>query len=111
MVVLLGNGAFVYSTSTIIPLIAEDALNVGASEFGLLVSAVGLGSLFAALIVADRARSSQCTFLVAAACFGTMSLFPASVSWFVLAFIVLLIVGAAIQLFGASVNALLQLTS
>jgi MFS family permease len=111
LIVLLGNGAFVYSTSTIIPLIAEDALHVGASEFGLLVSAVGLGSLFAALIFASRARSSQSTFLIAAACFGTLYLFLAFVSWFVLAFIVLALVGAAIQVFGTSVNALLQLNS
>jgi MFS family permease len=111
MIVLLGNGAFVYSTSTIIPLIAEEALNVGASEFGLLVSAVGLGSLFAALVIANRARSSQSTFLIAAACFGTLYLSLAFVPWFGLAFIVLVLVGAAIQVFGTSVNALLQLNS
>jgi MFS family permease len=111
MIVLLGNGAFVYSTSTIIPLIAEDALHVGASEFGLLVSAVGLGSLFAALIIANRARSSQTTFLIAAACFGALYLSLAFVPWFGLAFIVLVLVGAAIQVFGTSVNALLQLNS
>ena len=55
MIVLLGNSAFVYSTSTIIPLIAEDALNVGAREFGLLVSAVGLE--FEPLSRRERSRS------------------------------------------------------
>jgi MFS family permease len=111
MIVLLGNGAFVYSTSTIIPLIAEDALHVGASQFGLLVSAVGLGSLIAALIVARRARASEKTFLIAAACFGILYLSLAVVAWFALAFVVLVLVGAAIQVFGTSVNSLLQLNS
>ncbi|MBV9582526.1 MAG: MFS transporter [Chloroflexi bacterium] len=111
MIVLLGNGAFVYSTSTIIPLIAEDALHVGASEFGLLVAAVGLGSLFAALVVARRARASEKTFLTAAACFGLLYLSLAVVSWFAVAFVVLALVGAAIQVFGTSVNSLLQLNS
>jgi MFS family permease len=111
IIVLLGNGAFVYSTSTIIPLIAEDALHVGASEFGLLVSAVGLGSLFAALVVARRARASEKTFLIAAACFGMLYLFLAVVQWFAMAFVVLVLVGAAIQVFGTSVNSLLQLNS
>jgi MFS family permease len=111
MIVLLGNGAFVYSTSTIIPLIAEDALHVGASEFGLLVSAVGVGSLFAALIIARRARASEKTFLIAAACFGGLYLSLAVVSWFALAFVVLALIGAAIQVFGTSVNSLLQLNS
>ena len=111
IIVLLGNGAFVYSTSTIIPLIAEDALHVGASEFGLLVAAVGLGSLFAALVVARRARASEKTFLIAAACFGLLYLSLAVVSWFAVAFVVLVLVGAAIQVFGTSVNSLLQLNS
>src|SRR5579864_1668934 len=111
IIVLLGNGAFVYSTSTIIPLIAEDALHVGASEFGLLVSAVGVGSLFASLVIASRARASEKTFLIAAACFGILYLSMAVIPWFLLAFVVLVLVGAAIQVFGTSVNSLLQLNS
>ena len=111
IIVLLGNGAFVYSTSTIIPLIAEDALHVGASEFGLLVSAVGVGSLFAALMIASRARATEKTFLIAAGCFGVLYLSLAVVPWFLLAFVVLVLVGAAIQVFGTSVNSLLQLNS
>jgi predicted MFS family arabinose efflux permease len=84
---------------------------VGASEFGLLVAAVGLGSLFAALLVARRARASEKTFLIAAACFGMLYLSLAVVQWFALAFVVLVLVGAAIQVFGTSVNSLLQLSS
>ena len=49
--------------------------------------------------------------MTAAACFGLLYLSLAVVSWFALAFVVLVLVGAAIQVFGTSVNSLLQLNS
>ena len=57
------------------------------------------------------ACSSAAAVRVSAACFGVLYLSLAVVPWFALAFVVLVLVGAAIQVFGTSVNSLLQLNS
>ncbi len=111
IIVLAGNGAFIYSTSSIIPLIARDALHVGATEFGLLVAAVGLGSLCMALTIASRGQSSQRMMLGAAFAFAVTYLSLAGTPAFGVAFVQLMLVGGSIQVFATSVNSLLQLGS
>lgn len=108
-IVLAGNGAFIYSTSSIIPLIARDELVVGPQRFGLLVAAVGLGSLVMALTIASRGKSSQRVVLGAAACFGLFYLSLAFAPSFAVGFVLLTLVGGSIQVFATSVNSLLQL--
>jgi MFS family permease len=109
VIVLLGNGAFIYSTSSIIPLIAQDALGVGPEQFGLLVAAVGLGSLVLALGIAAHGRSSQRVLLGAAAGFSLVYLSLAFTPSFAVAFAQLMVTGATIQVFATSVNSRMQL--
>jgi MFS family permease len=110
-IVLAGNGAFIYSTSSIIPLIAQYELNVGPEQFGLLVAAVGLGSLVMALTIASRGRSSQRILLTAAGVFGLFYLSLAFAPSFAVGFVLLVLVGGSIQVFGTSVNSLMQMGS
>ncbi|HLG71891.1 MAG TPA: MFS transporter [Chloroflexota bacterium] len=111
IIILAGNGAFIYSTSSIIPLIAEYGLHVGASEFGLLVASVGFGSVMMALTMASHGRSSQRLMISSAIAFAALYFALAFVPNFGVAFVLLAFVGAAIQAFGTSVNSLLQLGS
>ena len=108
-IILAGNGAFIYSTSSIIPLIARQELDVGAQQFGLLVAAVGLGSLVMALTIASRGRSSQRVVVGAGAAFGLFYLSLAFAPSFLVGFVLLTLVGGSIQVFATSVNSLLQL--
>jgi len=111
IIVMLGNGAFIYSTSSIIPLIAQDALRVGPAQFGLLVASVGLGSLIMALTMASHGKASQRMLLAAAGAFAlvyfSLSLTPS----FEVALVQLAITGGSIQVFATTVNSRMQLGS
>ncbi|HLY65134.1 MAG TPA: MFS transporter, partial [Chloroflexota bacterium] len=111
IIVLCGLGPFIYSTSQIIPLIAQDALNVDAAKFGLMVSAVGFGSLISALVIATHGKSSIKMVLTAAALFCGLYLVLAFAPNYASSLIVLALVGFALQWFGTLVATLLQLGS
>ena len=100
VIILLGGlGAFIYSTSWTITLIARDMLNTGPTEYGLLVSAVGLGSLAAALGLATRGRSSVRALLWSAIAFAVFYLALAFAPTFAVAMVLLAVVGVALQWF------------
>jgi predicted MFS family arabinose efflux permease len=111
VILLMGLGPFVYSTSSIIPLIAQDALHVGASQFGLLVAAVGCGSLAAALVIATGGRWLERTLLASATGFGALYMALAFAGSFAAAMVVLVLLGCCLQWFGTLTNSLLQLGS
>jgi MFS family permease len=111
VILLLGCGAFLYATSNIIPLIAQDALHVGASQFGFMVSAIGVGSLAAALAIAAAGRRLSGTLLASAAGFGAFYMSLAFVQSFAMAEVLLLLLGGFLQWFGSLANSLLQLGS
>ena len=111
VILLLGCGAFLYATSNIIPLIAQDALHVGASQFGFMVSAIGVGSLAAALVIAAAGRRLAGTLVASAAGFGAFYMSLAFVQSFAMAEVLLLVLGAFLQWFGSLANSLLQLGS
>lgn len=111
IIVLCGLGPFIYSTSQVIPLIAQDALFVDATAFGLMVSAVGLGSLVSALVIATHGKSSVKLVLTSAALFCAFYLALAFVPTYATSLLMLVLVGFALQWFGTLVTTLLQLGS
>lgn len=111
VIVVAGIGCFGYNFNTVIPLLAEYSLHVGASGFGLLVTAVGVGSLVAALAVAARGRASQRVFLAGAIGFGASYLAVAFVPWFGVAMALLAVLGFASLTFSSAANSSLQLGS
>ncbi|HLY65909.1 MAG TPA: MFS transporter [Chloroflexota bacterium] len=111
VIILCGNGAFIYSTSTVIPLIAQYELGVGATQFGLLVAAVGLGSVIMAVTLATHGKASQRVLLLSAGAFAALYLSLAFSTMFIIAFLQLVLVGGSIQLFATSLNSLLQIGS
>jgi MFS family permease len=111
VILMIGNGAFIYNSSSLIPLIAQDALHAGASEFGFLVAGVGVGSLIAALALASRARTSIGLVLKAAVAFGCIVMLVAAEPSFVPALALMVLLGFSVQTFGTAVTSLLQLRS
>jgi len=111
VIVVAGIGCFGYNFNTVIPLLAQYSLHVGASGFGLLVTSVGIGSLVAALAVAARGRASQRVFLAGAIGFGASYMAVGFVPWFGVAMALLAVLGFASLTFSSAANSSLQLGS
>jgi MFS family permease len=109
IVILMGAiGTFGYNFQTILPLIAEYVLNASPASFGLLTSAMALGSVGSALFMASRGRVSRRRIFVGAAGFSVLLFCVAlASSWYVL-IPLLVLLGAFSILFGSSANVHLQ---
>ena len=102
-------GTFGYNFTVVIPLVAEFVLKVGPKQFGLLTSAMGVGSLAAALSMAALGRLSSRNLLIATA--GFIVLFvgiAVSRSYYATA-LLLVGLGVASVLFSTTINTTLQI--
>ncbi|HEX6513040.1 MAG TPA: MFS transporter [Chloroflexota bacterium] len=102
---------FGYNFNVVMPLMARNAFNAGADAFGLLMTAIGLGSVVAAFAVATVGKSNLRLLLVGGMCFGGLEIATAASPWFPLAFLVLIGVGYAGLIVTSSANTQLQLSS
>lgn len=103
-------GTFGFNFTVIIPLVAEFALKVGPGKFGLLTSAMGLGSLISALMLAALGQASSRVLLVAASAFVLIFALVAASEWFWLTAALLVALGIAAVAFSTTINTTLQLT-
>ncbi len=109
VVILMGAiGCFGYNLQTILPLIAEYVLQADAASFGLLTSAMALGSVGSALFMASRGKVTRRRIFVGAIGFSLL-LFsvPFASNWLVL-IPLLVALGAFSIMFGSSANVHLQ---
>ncbi len=104
-------GAFGYNTSTILPLVAKYVLHFGAAGFGLLLSAMGAGSLGGALWVASARRASLGIVLIAAAAFSLLLFLIGLSNWAPLTIGLLVLLGVASTTFSSNANTRLQLAA
>lgn len=102
-------GTFGYNFSIIIPLVAKFVLNVGPERFGLLTSAMGVGSLASALAIAARGRVSTRVLLMATAMFILLFAGVAVSSSFILTMGLLVALGAVGVAFSTTINTGLQM--
>lgn len=102
-------GTFGYNFSIIIPLVAKFVLNVDAERFGLLFSAMGVGSLISALAIAARGKVSNRVLLGATAVFIVLFAAVAVSSSFWLTAALLMALGAVGVAFSTTINTSLQL--
>jgi MFS family permease len=65
-------GLFGYNFTVVLPLIARDVLDTGPAGFGALTSAMGLGSLIAALGIAYHGKATRRTLILGAAGFSVL---------------------------------------
>lgn len=103
-------GTFGYNFTVIIPLVAEFVLKVGPGKFGLLTSAMGLGSLISALMLAALGQASPRVLLAAAVAFVVVFALVAASHWFWVTAALLVVLGVAAVAFSTTINTTLQLT-
>jgi MFS family permease len=108
---LLTVSLFVINHTVLVPLLAREVLHEGAHGFGLLMAAMGTGSVIGALAIAGFARSRLPLSLIIATAItsSVLTLSLAAIRHFGAAVIVLALVGLSQIVFMASCNTTLQM--
>ncbi|MEO9256519.1 MAG: MFS transporter [Tepidiformaceae bacterium] len=102
-------GTFGYNFSIVIPLVAKFVLHGGPGEFSVLTSAMGVGSLVAALLLAATGQASQRLLLIATFLFIVIFAMIAASPWFIVTTGLLVGLGVASIFFSTTINTSLQL--
>jgi MFS family permease len=92
-----------------LPLLARFTFGGGAGAYAVLVSAMGVGSIIAALVNGSRGETGGRMIAAAALAFGIAALLSAAMPSLILAAITLALLGAAAVTFIASINSTIQL--
>ncbi len=111
MITMAVVGTFGYNYNTILPLLARYVLRSGALGLGFLTSAVGIGSLLAAIIMAWFARFSQKALLYSAMIFSILLLSAGISTSNQITLILLFFMGVFGIIFTTNANTGLQLHS
>jgi MFS family permease len=111
LLILLGTaGSFGFQYTVLVPIYADKLLRAGATGYGILMSAAGVGSLLAALTLTgkqDRAKLRR-NLLIGLSLFGAGLIGFSLSRVFVLSVALNLVVGFGMVLYGASTNTLVQ---
>jgi MFS family permease len=95
--------------NVLMPAMANDVLHVGAEGFGFLMSAMGLGSLVAALVIAYLGRPRISILLAGAFTLGVLEMVFAGLRFFPLALVAVFGAGAGAIAMTATANSAIQL--
>jgi MFS family permease len=104
-------GTFGYNFTVVLPLIAQDVLHSGPAGFGALTSAMGIGSLLAALGVAYHGKATRRTLLLGATGFSLLLFAVAVAHWWLATIPLLVALGVFSITFTATANTRLQLVA
>ena len=104
-------GGIGYNFSVVLPLLARYTFDVGATGFGLLNAAMGIGSLAGGLMVAARSPTGALALCWFATTFSILLIGLALAPAFVPALLVLAVVGCFGVLFSAGLSTKVQLQS
>ncbi len=102
-------GTFGFNFQVALPLLAKFSFHGGAGAYAVLVSAMGAGSITAALVNGNRGKTGARVIAAAALAFGAAALLSAAMPDLVLEAVMLAALGAAAVIFVSSVNSTLQL--
>lgn len=104
-------GCLAYEFQVSLPVMARTGLHVGATGFGFMTSAMGLGAVVGGLMVAWRGSTGVRPLSLSAAAFGIALAFATLAPSLVFELVALALVGAASISFMSTGNATLQLTA
>ncbi len=93
----------------LVPVLARDVLQVGATGFGLLMAAIGVGSLLSALLIAFNGRPSVRLLLTGAFGLGALETVLGIVHIFPVSMVAMFGIGASAIAMTATANTLIQL--
>ena len=94
-----------------LPLITKSVFGRGGGSYGGVTSAMGVGALAGALLLASRARPSRRLLVGGAFAFGVITVALALAPGYYAGLAILVLIGAAAVLFTSTTNALLQLNA
>jgi predicted MFS family arabinose efflux permease len=109
LILMAAIGTFGYNFTVVLPLLARNVLHVGSIGFGAMTSAMGVGSLVAALALATLGIASRRTLLIGAAAFAILLAAVAGSQWYALTLALLMALGVASIAFTATANSSLQI--
>jgi MFS family permease len=104
-------GTLSYNFTVVLPLFASEVFHAGGGTLGALTTAMGIGALAGALVVASRRRPRYRLLIAVTFAFGVLALAVALAPTLPLALGLLVPMGAASVAFIALANSLLQLHS
>ena len=104
-------GTFGYNFTVMLPLVDRYVLDRGSTGLGFMTSAVGLGALIAALLLARRERAARSTLFGGGLAFALLLGAVAVSHWFLATLFFLLLLGVANTAFAATANTSLQLAT
>jgi MFS family permease len=104
-------GCLGYEFQVSLPVMARSGLHVGASGFGFMTAAMGIGAVFGGLLVAWRGKTGVRPLVLASGAFGVAFAFAALAPSLGLELVALAMVGWASITFMSTGNATLQLTA
>lgn len=113
LLILLIMNVFAMNFSVLIPVFAKDHLGKGAAEYGLLMSALGLGSVVGAIFIAmsSKKRPSQLRLLVVPFLTGFLFFAMGFVDSYLVACILITLMGFFNIFFTTTANSTLQINS
>ncbi len=104
-------GCLAYEFQVTLPVMARQGLHVGATGFGFMTAAMGLGAVLGGLFVATKGRTGLPMLVASATAFGVLLLFASLAPNLPVELLALALVGGASIAFMASGNSTLQLAS
>jgi MFS family permease len=104
-------GCLTYEFQVSLPVMADRALRVGATGFGLMMAAMGSGAVLGGLLVAARGKTGLRPLVVSALVFSTALAFATVAPNLALELLALGVAGAGSITFMATGNSTLQLNS
>ncbi len=112
MTLVMAVSAFFFNYNTLVPLLARDVLHQDANGFGLLMTAVGLGAVAGAIVLASLGAERPPTqvLITSALTLGLATMLMASVGRFGVAVALLVIMGFCGMLFMTGANTTVQLS-
>jgi len=100
-----------YNYSVVLPLMTKGVFGRGGGSYGALTSAMGVGALAGALLLASRTRPSRRLLVGGAFAFGAVTVALALAPSYGAGLLLLVFIGATAVLFTSTTNALLQLNA
>ncbi len=111
LIVLVFVGTFGYNFSTILPLLAKFVLHGGPEVFGAVTSALGIGSMVGALLVAGKQRPTRKFIYTFATVFAVIDIAISLSRTYELTVLLIVALGVASIAYIASTNTSLQMNS
>jgi MFS family permease len=102
-------GCLAYEFQVTLPVMAREGLHVGATGFGFMTAAMGVGAVFGGLLVAAKGKTGLPMLVSAATAFGVVMLFASLAPNLPIELVALALTGGASISFMSSGNSTLQL--